>query len=82
MKLVYIFMTTVIVLFSGKCVFAAEDQGAKLTKIEVKSALWAEGVVKFSEFEAPKGKEKAKVSYPEELTRAIELERRNLYKLK
>lgn len=80
MKLMYIFMTTVLFLFSGKCIFAQSLELEVNTTKQVKKALWNEGVnLELSKLK--KGPETASTkTYPEELTRAVELEHKKLYK--
>lgn len=80
MKLVYIFVTTVLVLFSGKCVFASDIQIQQSTAGQVKMALWIEGVNQFKKIKMKTPHKKTNKELPEELTRAIELESKKLYK--
>ena len=82
MKLVYIILTTVVVLFGGKCAFAKSDPGSVMTLSNVKSALWNDGVNELRSIEKSlKTKASAKKIMPEELKRAMELERKRLYNL-
>lgn len=80
MKLVYIFMTSVLVLFFGKFATASEVNPNEKVSDQVKKALWAEGIVikKNSKTVSVSSTDKKK-SYPEELSKAIVLEKIKLY---
>lgn len=85
MRLLYIFMTTVVVLFYSRCLLASSIDLNPNTLSQVKTALWIEG---FRLGERPQkedvpNQKKVQIEKPapEELTRAMELERKKLYKI-